>query len=279
MKVNFKIVADSSCDLNDELKEKLDIGLVPLKIDIKEQGFVDNESLDVKKLIRAMKNSDESVKTSSPSPGDFLKEYEKGDNVFVVTLSSALSSTYSNALLAKNIALESSNKFIHVFDSLSASVGETLVSIKIFDLIQKNFNPKDIVKKIEEYIDDMKTFFVLESLDNLMKAGRISKTMGHIASVLSIKPIMGGDVDGTIKLVEKVRGSKKAFKRLVEIIGEQGEGFEEKILGIAHCNALDKAEELKKEIEEVYNFKEIIIVETAGLTTAYANDGGIIIAF
>ena len=149
--MNFKIVADSSCDLNDELREKLDIGLVPLKIDVGEHAFVDDEFLDVKKLILTMKNSNELVKTSSPSPGDFLKEYEKGDNVFVVTLSSALSSTYSNAVLAKNIALESSNKFIHVFDSLSASVGETLVSIKIYDLIQKNFNPRDIVKKVEEY--------------------------------------------------------------------------------------------------------------------------------
>lgn len=277
--LNYKIVADSSCDLNQQLKEKMDIGLVPLKIDVEDKSFVDDHSMDVKELLSAMKNSNEPVRTSSPSPGDFLSQYEKGENVFVVTLSSALSSTYSNAVLAKNIALETSNKFIHVFDSLSASVGETLVSLKIFELIQKNFNPKEIVKKVEEYIEGMKTFFILESLDNLMKAGRISKTMGHIASMLSIKPIMGGDEDGTIKLVEKVRGSKRAFKRLVDIIGEQGENFEDKILGIAHCNALEKAEELKRSVEEKYNFKEIIIVETAGLSTAYANDGGIIVAF
>lgn len=277
--LNYKIVADSSCDLNDELREKMDIGLVPLKIDVEGKTFVDDDSLDIKDLLKAMKDSKQPVKTSSPSPGDFLKEYEKGDNVFVVTLSSALSSTYSNAMLAKNIALETSNKFIHVFDSLSASIGETLVSMKILESIQNNLNPKEIVKKVEEYIDEMKTFFILESLDNLMKNGRISKTMGHIATVLSIKPIMGGDDDGSIKLVEKVRGSKRAFNRLVDIIGEQGEQFEEKILGIAHVNALNKAEELKKAIEEKYNFKEIIIVETAGLSTAYADNGGIIVAF
>lgn len=272
-------MADSSCDLNNELKEKMDIGLVPLKIDAGGKTFVDDENLDVDELIDTMANSHKPVKTSSPSPGDFLKEYEKGDNVFVVTLSSALSSTYSNAILAKNIALETSNKFIHVFDSLSASIGETLVSLKILESIQNNLKPKEIVKKVEEYIDEMKTFFILESLDNLMKNGRISKTMGHIASALSIKPIMGGDDDGTIKLVEKVRGSKRAFNRLVDIIGEQGGQFEEKILGIAHVNALEKAEELKKTIEERYNFKEIIIVETRGLSTAYADDGGIIVAF
>lgn len=279
MKVKFKIVADSSCDLNEELKKKLNIGLVPLKIDVEDYTFIDDDSLEVDKLLNAMKNSKEPIKTSSPSPGDFLKEYGKGENVFVVTLSSALSSTYSNAVLAKNIALENSNKFIHIFDSLSASVGETLVSLKIFNLIQENFSPKDIVEKVEEYIKNMKTFFILESLENLMKAGRVSKVMGHIASVLSIKPIMGDDGDGTIRLVEKVRGGKRAFKRLVEIIGEEGDGFEDKILGIAHCNALNKAEELKRKIEEKYNFKQIIIVDTAGLSTAYADDGGIIIAF
>lgn len=277
--MDYRIVADSSCDLNDELRRKLNIGLVPLNIDVDDETFRDDDSMDVSKLIKAMKTSANPIKTSSPSPGDFLKEYAKSDNIFVVTLSSALSSTYNNAVLAKNIALESGSKFIHVFDSLSASIGETLVSIKIHDLIQQKCSKNEIVSKTEEYIEGMKTFFILESLDNLIKNGRIGKIMGHIASALSIKPIMGENGDGTIKLVEKVRGSKKAFNRLVEIIGEQGEKIEQKILGIAHCNALDKAELLKKEIEKRYNFKEIIIVETAGLSTAYADDGGVILAF
>lgn len=277
--MNYRIVANSSCDLNDELRSRLNIGLVPLNIDVDGQTFRDDDSIDVPKLIKAMKKGINPVRTSSPSPGDFLKEYEKSENIFVVTLSSALSSTYNNAVLAKNMALEKGNKFIHVFDSLSASIGETLVSIKIHDLVQQKFNKEEIVSRTEEYIKGMKTFFILESLDNLIKAGRISKVMGHIATALSIKPIMGEDGKGNIKLVEKVRGRKRAFRRLVNIIGEQGEKMEQKILGIAHCNALDKAEYLKKEIEKRYKFKEIIIVETAGLSTAYANDGGVILAF
>lgn len=276
--MKYRIVADSSCDLNEELKKKLDIGLVPLKIDVGEKQFIDNESLDVKELLSIMKNSEEPVRTSSPSPMDFINEYEKADNVFVVTLSSQLSSTYSNAVLAKNLILESKEKFIHVFDSLSASIGETLVSMKIADLIEGKYNNSDIVEKVEDYIKKMKTFFILESLDNLAKAGRINKVKAKIASILSIKPIMGGDENGDIKLVQKVRGRKKAFSRLVEIIGEEVLNQEDKILGIAHCNALEKAQKLKKSIQEKYNFKDIIIVETAGLSTAYANDGGIIIS-
>lgn len=276
----FKIVADSSCDLTSDLKEKLKIGLVPLKINVGENSYADNENIDIKGLLMDMKKSNKPVKTASPSPNDFMKEYEKGDNIFVVTISSALSSTYNNAILAKNIILEQSKeKFIHVFDSLSASIGETLISMKINELIEKKFDKFDIIEEVEGYIEDMKTFFILESLDNLVKAGRISKLLSHIGSILSIKPIMGSNDDGTIKLVEKTRGKKRAFNRLVEIIGEQGEKLEEKILGISHCNAPEKAEKLKKQIEEMYNFKEVIIVETAGLSSAYANDGGIIIAF
>lgn len=276
----YKIVADSSCDLNQELKEKLNIELVPLKINIGEKLYIDDENISIKEFLKNMKDSKTPVRTASPSPNDFMKEYEKGENIFVVTLSSALSSTYNNALLAKNLFLEQSKeKFIHVFDSLSASIGETLVSIKINELIEKKLENFDIVREVEGYIDSMKTFFILESLDNLVKAGRISKILSHIGSLLSIKPIMGSNDDGTIRLVEKTRGKKRAFNRLVEIIGEQGDRLEEKILGIAHCNAPEKAEKLKSKIEELYNFKDIIIVETAGLSSAYADDGGIIIAF
>lgn len=276
--MNYKIVADSSCDLNDELRQRLNVGLVPLKIIVDNKTYVDDDTLNVNELLAVIKNSESMPKTSSPAPGDFLKEYEGADNIFAITISSALSSTYSNAVLAKNIALERGDKFIHVFDSLSASIGETLVSIKLFELIQRNYNKDEIINKTERYIKEMKTFFILESLETLIKAGRIGKIMGNIASRLSIKPIMGAN-EGTIKLVEKVRGSKRAFKRLVDIIGERGEKLDDKILGIAHCNALNKAENLKEEIKKKYKFKDIIIVETHGLTTTYANEGGIILAF
>ena len=278
--MSFKIVADSSCDLTKELKEKMDVGLVPLTIEVDNKTFVDNQDINVKALIQAMKDSKLGFKTACPSPADFMNEYEKADNVFVVTLSSALSGTYNSAMMAKEMMLENvSDKFIHVFDSLSASVAETLVSIKIHELIEANNDKFEIVNKVENYIKEMKTFFILDSLDNLIKTGRINKIVGQVATALNIKPIMGADDDGSIKLVEKIRGSKKAFKRLAEIIGDQGAKLEDKIIAISHCNALEKAEALKLDIQQRYNFKKIIIVEMAGLSTAYANDGGIIVAF
>ena len=277
--MEYQIVADSSCDLNEEIKNTMDVSLVPFKIDIEEYNFIDDENIDLNDMISKMKESPNPIKTSCPGPGDFLESYKKAKDIFAVTISSKLSGTYNSAILAKEMALEEDrNKFIHVFDSKSASVGESLVALKIEELKKEGLENQEIVRKVEEEINNMRTFFILESLDNLIKNGRISKTKGLIANVLNLKPIMGSN-DGEIELVENVRGSKKAYNRLVEIIGETGTDFSHKTLGISHVNAVDKAEELKVKIEKLYNFKKIIIVSTKGLSSAYANDGGIILVY
>ncbi len=277
--MEYKIVADSSCDLNDDLKAVMDVSLVPFKIDIDDSSFVDDADIDMEKLVSTMLASPNPIKSSCPSPGDFKETYVDGDNVFVVTISKKLSATYNSAILAKDMILEEfKDKFVHVFNSKSASVGETLTAIKIKECIDQKLSNSEIVEKVEQYIEDMKTYFISEDLSNLIENGRISKTAGLIANVLNIKPIMKATDDGNIEAVEKIRGSKKAFKRLAEIIGETGVKFEERIVAISHANALDKALDLKEDLKK-YNFKDIIIVETKGLSTVYVNNGGIIISF
>lgn len=278
--MDYKIVADSSCDLNEELEKEINIDLIPFNISVDDEEFTDDKNINIQRLISSMKKSPNPVKTSCPSPGDFLEKFKRAKDIFAVTISANLSGTYNSAKLAKEMALsEEPNKFIHVFNSKSASVGETLVALKIEELIKKKLDNLEIVKKVESYIDEMKTFFILESLDNLVKNGRISKMKGLVASVLNFRPIMGEDGEGNIELVENHRGSRRSFNRLVEIIGESKDDFKDRVLAISHVNALDKALDLKDKIEEKYNFKDIIIVETKGLSTAYANDGGVILAY
>ncbi|WP_097027653.1 DegV family protein [Clostridium peptidivorans] len=275
-----KIVADSSCDLSKEMKESMNIEIAPLILQLQDKSYVDDENLNIKDYVETMDKCETSPKTSCPSPEDYMKRYQGNESVFVVTLSNKLSGSYNSAILAKNIFLEEvGQKFIHVFDSLSASAGETLVALKINELAKKNFSDIEILEKVTSYIKGMKTFFLLESLDHLAKAGRLNPVIAKFANMLSIKPIMGATDEGTIKLVEKTRGYKKAFKRFVEIIGEEGSNLEEKVLGIAHCNALDKALNFKDEVLKKYNFKDIVIVEMGGLSSTYADDGGIVIAF
>jgi len=277
--MSMKIVADSCCDVSPEVLERTKVKLVPLTIEVNGKRFRDDSELDIDKLISEMKKSDEAPKTACPSPQDFLDEYKGDESVFVVTISSKLSGTYKSAMLAKEIFLEEvGNKFIHVFDSFSGSIGETLISLKISELIHKGLREMEIVEKVNAYIKEMKAFFSIKSLDNLVKAGRVSHIAAKVSSVLSVRPIMT-EKNGEIQLFEKVIGAKRVFKRLVEIIGEQGQNLEEKILGIAHCNCLDKALAFKEEVLKRYSFKDIVIVRTGGISTVYANEGGLVIAF
>jgi DegV family protein with EDD domain len=277
--MSVKIVADSCCDLTQSLLEQMNIQLAPLTIQLEGQVYRDDENLDIDRFIADMKASPESPKTACPSPKEFMDAYIGDESVFVVTLSSALSGTYKSAVLAKDMFMEEvGKKFIHVFDSFSASVGETLIALKISEVAKWGLEDSQIVEKVNEYIKGMKTFFMLDTLENLVKAGRISPLIAKVTSILNVKPIMAGD-EGTIKVQEKVIGSKRAFRRFVDVIGEEGTNLEGRTLGIAHCNCLEKALEFKNEVLKRYNFKEIVIVKTAGISSVYANEGGLIIAF
>jgi DegV family protein with EDD domain len=278
--MDFKIIVDSCCDLTEEIRKRFDISTAPLSIDIEDKHFVDDEKLDRESLLEAMRNSSEAPKTASPGPGPFLDLYRKYENIFVVTLSKELSATYQNAVLAKDMILEEAeDKLVKVFNSFSATVGETMIAYKLGELIESGLNREEIIEKTEKYVEEMQTLFVLDSLDNLIKAGRMGKLKGKIASFFNIKPVLGATPEGTITLLDKARGSKRAIRKLVDKIGEKGDNLEERVLGIAHCNALEKAEYIKEQAAKKYNFREIIIVETAGISTVYANEGGIVLAF
>lgn len=276
----MRIVADSSCDLTNELRAKLPIRLVPLTISIGDQHFRDDDGLNVEELLRAMENSRMAPKTACPSPQEFMDAFIEQGSVFVVTMTAALSGTYNSAITAKDLFLhDMGEKFIHVFDSKGSSARETLIALKINELIESRFNEEAIVEAVESYIQQMKFIFQLGSLDAMIKNGRLSKIKGFIANAFNIKPILKASPEGEVELLENVRTEKKSIQRLVEIIGEQSIDFSNRIIGISHCDALKKAEELKALIEDRYNFKEVLIVPTRGLSSTYMQRGGITIAF
>lgn len=278
--MDYHIVVGSSCDFDEKYGSQINYSKVPFTVTIDEESYVDDETFTGSKIVAKMKQSVNAIKTACPSPIQFLEKYKEGENVFVVTISSKLSGTYNSAITAKNMYLEQfENKFIHVFDSLSAAVAETLIAIRIKELIDEDNALNEIIEKVDHYIKEMKTIFVLENVDNLIKNGRMSKLKGKFAQFLHIKPILSEDGFGEIKMIDKSRGTKNALKKLVEHIGVQGVVSEHKKLGICHCNALEKAQYVKELIEAQYHFKEIIITEANGLSAVYADDGGIILAY
>ncbi len=272
-----KIIVDSSIDFSDDITEEID--RVPFKILIDNDEIAD-VNLNTEELISKMKSSKKHIKTACPSPDEYMNLFSKDGASFVVTISSALSGSYNSAMLAKNMFLEKIPEgLVHIFDTKSAASGSTLVALKIKQLIEENLNFSEIIEATNKYVSKLKTFFILDSLDNLVKNGRISGVKAKVASLLHIVPIMGDNGNGEIELVEQVRGNKKAFNRLIEIIGEFNIDFENTILGITHSNAMEKAENLKKELLSRYKFKDVLIFKAGGLSTVYADDGGIVVAF
>lgn len=279
-KNSVKFVADGSLELNEEMRRSNEVHLVPFKIYVDEEEQPSSGTFsEINEFIRKMKRSFRPVRTVCPSPAEYYEAYGETGDVFVITISSELSGSYNSAQLAKEMRLsEDPNRHIHIFDSKSASVGETQVYMKIKDFLSRGFSYEEIIEGTERFISEMKTFFLLNSLDNLMKNGRISMVSGLLGSVLHFSPIMEGK-NGIIHLYENIRGRKKALKRLVEAVGENVSRMEERIVTISHVNASDVAEMMAEQIRKLYSFKDVMVFRTGDLSSVYADEGGIILTY
>lgn len=276
--MEYKLIADSCCELTAEMKAA-GAESVPLTIMLDGVSRLDDDTFDVQLFYKQLRESRNVPKSACPAPEAYAEKFRKALNVFAVTLSSKLSGSYNSAVLGAQLSMgDHSGRRVHVFDSLSASAGQIVVCLKIKEYADQNMDFDTIVEKVSTFIDGMKTFFILENLDTLIKSGRMSRIVGYVASAMSLRPIMHAE-GGEIKLFEKARGSVRAFARLVDIIGECGVDLADRTLVITHCNNLRQANYIKAEAEKRYSFKSIRIEAARGLTSMYANEGGVVIAF
>ena len=277
--MTYKIIGDSCTDITEEMKQEGLVSLVPLTLSIEGEEFVDDDTFNQKNFIEKMKASEECPKSACPSPERYMQEFEGQEECYVITLSSRLSGSYNSAVVAKEMYLEEHpDAKIEIVDSRSASCGQALLAMKIKEFKEKGLNFSEVKKKITEFRDNMETRFVLESLENLRKNGRLSKMTYTICNVLNIRPVMRAD-DGEIVKVDQVRGHNKALMRMVEHIAQDAKAALKETIVIAHCNNKERAEMVKREILKRVPFKKSFIVETAGVATLYANEGGIIVSY
>ncbi len=277
--MKFKIVGDSCTDLLPEDLDKKYMVSVPLTIDIGGYEIVDDETFNQEDFLRRTAAYADCPKSACPSPDAYMNAFEGAGDVYVITLSGKLSGSYNSALLAKNLYIEDNpDTNIHIFDSKSAAAGQYLIAKKIEEYALANVDFGDIVEKVTKYVDELKTVFVLESLEALRKNGRLSNIKATVANVLSIKPYMEA-VDGIVEQVGQTRGIKKALNKMIEYSGEIGKDMKNKVVAISHCNCYDRALEVKNSMMEKYHFKDFVILDTKGISSLYASDGGIIVAF
>lgn len=277
--MSFKIVVDSCCELPEELKKDKRFESVPLTLIVGDTyEHQDDESFNQREFLDAVAACPECPKSACPSPERYMQAYEtEAEHVYAVTLSSKLSGSYNSAVLGKNLYHENNgDKEIYVVDSKSASGGESQIVYKLMELEEKGLSFREITEQIEKFVNDMNTYFVLESLETLRKNGRLSKVKALVASTLNIKPVMGSD-DGNIVQIGQCIGMQKALKKLAETAVSEALEPETKRLIITHCNNPKAAESVRKQIEDKIHLKETIIMDTAGISSMYANEGGVIV--
>ena len=276
-----KIVSDSSCDIR-EIKDKaknLSISFVPLKMTIDNIDFIDDENIDVREMYKTMAECTSKSTTTCPSPDEYEKAFEGADEIYVVTISGNLSGSYNSANLAKQMHLEKyPDKKIHIFDSLSTSGTMALTIYKINELVSNNESFEKICEIVEDYkVNHTDMVFVLYSVDNLVRNGRLNKLVGSAISALGIKIVGRASEDGLLQPFTKVRSKSKVLKAFMKEMEDKG--YKGGKVVIAHaCNEAD-ALEVKEMVLEKYSSADIEIVKAKGLVSYYAEEKGILIGY
>ena len=278
--MSFHIVCDSCTDLTEEDLKKGCYTLVPLTLLVDGEEIIDDETFDQADFLAKVAASKESVKSACPAPESYMEAYSKADDIYVVTLSAELSGSYNSAVLGKNLyEEENGTKNIHVVNSRGAATTQVLIARKLNEYASQGMPFEEVVDKIEEYTTSLRTYFVLETLEVLRKNGRLSRLSATIAGALNIKPVMIGTRDGVIQKAAQARGMKKALAKMVEHMGSEGRDLTRRQFVISHCNCYERAVYVKELIKKYLHAEDVDIVDTKGVSSLYACDGGIIVSY
>lgn len=278
--MSFHIVCDSCTDLTEEDLKKGCYTLVPLTLLVDGEEIIDDETFDQADFLAKVAASKESVKSACPAPESYMEAYSKADDIYVVTVSAELSGSYNSAVLGKNLyEEENGTKNIHVVNSRGAATTQVLIARKLNEYASQGMPFEEVVDKIEEYTTSLRTYFVLETLEVLRKNGRLSRLSATIAGALNIKPVMIGTRDGVIQKAAQARGMKKALAKMVEHMGSEGRDLTRRQFVISHCNCYERAVYVKELIKKHLHAEDVDIVDTKGVSSLYACDGGIIVSY
>ncbi len=277
--MDYRIVMDSCGERTEEMRQDAHILSAPLSMQLGEETFLDDDSFDQADFLRKIAKSTDCPRSACPSPEFYKTAFQKAEKrAYAVTLSAELSASCNSAVIARDLLYEEGSDLqIHVFNSRSASVGETLITEKIQECEANGMPFEVLVETVEEYISRQNTYFVLENLETLRKNGRLTNIKAFLASALKIKPVMGATPEGSIIQLDQARGINKALVKMVDEVAGHAENSEKKTLAVAHCNCPQRAQMVIEAIRKRIPVRGSICLDTGGISSMYANDGGIIV--
>ena len=267
------IVTDSTADLKPEVIEKYNLHVVPLTIQIGGKTYLDRVDLDPESFLELMKNSDEMPKSSQPAPGVFKELYDElgrnGDQVLSIHMTGGMSGTVESAKTAAQLT----DSDVTVIDSRYISHALSVQGFEAADMAKAGKSMDEIVARVEQIRLNTKLFVVVDTLDNLVKGGRIGKGRALLGSLMKIKPIASLD-DGEYTPVAKVRSHKQVVEYLMKDFVDRTAGKIVKGVGIAQANGLAMAEPLREKIKET-GFTDIKFDFTTPVISTHTGIGAI----
>ena len=281
--MTWNIVSDSSCDLRMAAFEsdRVRFETVPLRIQVGEREFLDNDDLVVPDLLDAMSQEKSASSTACPSPAAFARAFEAGDCTVCFTISSNLSGTYNSAVMGREMVLEEHpEKEICIIDSKSTAGAMVLLIRKAKELMEADTQGDfaGICDQLRMYQAALRTCFTLENFDNLIKNGRMRPLVGTLLHSLGIHVIADATPQGTIQVADKARGEAKTYKTITALMKSSKDCTGAEVV-ISHCENMAGALKLKQQILEDLPVKSVDVLSCRGLTSFYAMEKGLIIGY
>ncbi|HEP1788292.1 TPA: DegV family protein [Streptococcus suis] len=276
----WKIVADSGCDYRQlaNLAPDTEFISVPLTIQVGEQAFVDDASLDIDHMMKVMEAAKSAAGSACPSPQAYQAAFEGAENIIVVTITGGLSGSFNAARVARDMYIEEHpNVNIHLIDSLSASGEMDLLVDEINRLIGAGLDFPQVVEAITHYREHSKLLFVLAKVDNLVKNGRLSKLVGTVVGLLNIRMVGEASAEGKLELLQKARGHKKSVTAAFEEMKKAG--YDGGRIVMAHRNNAKFFQQFSELVKASFPTAVIDEVATSGLCSFYAEEGGLLMGY
>lgn len=279
--MTIHIITDGSSDLTPEIIQQFGIHVVPLYVRFGQEVLTSD--MDTTVFYERMREEEELPKTSSPSPADFYHMYRSlgtENDILVLALTSSLSSTYNHAVMAKEMYEEEGHpNQVEVIDTKTTSLGLGLLAVRAAQLAKEGAGLQDLMNKMMNYVNQTRTYFTLDTLENVIRGGRLSRLKGTVASMLNIKLLMEANEEGAIEVMEKIRGTQKTLRRLLEKVGDAWHQVDKDWVALAHSNCEERAKAFLKELMDKYHFDQVLFINMGPIIGTYAGEGGVLVTF
>jgi DegV family protein with EDD domain len=280
--MGIKIITDTGSDLSKDVIKDYNIDIIPLLVYLDEKEYLDGIDIIPEELYKGMREG--KIYKTGQVPATKFKELfstyaRNNESIIYIAFSSELSGTYQTAVMIKNQMLEEYPDFeLEIIDSKCASVGQGIVVLKAARMAREGKTKEEIIEAIKFYSKHMEHIFTVDDLEYLYRGGRVKRSTAFIGSLLNIKPILNVE-EGKLVPIEKSRGRKKLYNRIIEILEERGADLSSQTIGISHGDSIAEAELLKNMIEERFGIRNFYINIINAVIGAHSGPGTLAVFF